>query len=72
MPQNNFIGRAAERYDADSSEMYAPALLDATADFLATEADGGEALEFGIGTGRIALPLSAAACRCTASTSRPT
>jgi SAM-dependent methyltransferase len=38
--------------------MYAPALLEATADFLAAEARGGAALEFGIGTGRVALPLS--------------
>ena len=38
--------------------MYEPALLAATADFLASEARGGRALEFGIGTGRVALPLS--------------
>src|SRR6478672_5724426 len=38
--------------------MYAPALLEATADFLVAEARGGSALEFGIGTGRVALPLS--------------
>ena len=39
--------------------MYEPSLLDATADFLADAAHGGPALEFGIGTGRIALPLHA-------------
>ncbi len=59
MPQNQFVGRVAEGYDAASPEMYVPALLEATADFLAVEARGGSALEFGIGTGRVALPLSA-------------
>jgi 2-polyprenyl-3-methyl-5-hydroxy-6-metoxy-1,4-benzoquinol methylase len=58
MPQNHFVGAAAKFYDATSPEMFDPALLKATADFLATEARGGPALEFGIGTGRVALPLS--------------
>jgi 2-polyprenyl-3-methyl-5-hydroxy-6-metoxy-1,4-benzoquinol methylase len=58
MPQNQFVGRAAEFYDATSPEMFEPALLKRTADFLATEARSGSALEFGIGTGRVALPLS--------------
>jgi SAM-dependent methyltransferase len=58
VPQNQFVGRVAEGYDAASAEMYAPALLEATAAFLATEARDGEALELGIGTGRVALPLS--------------
>ena len=38
--------------------MWDPALLDATAEFLAGLAHGGRALEFGIGTGRVAFPLS--------------
>lgn len=38
--------------------MFEPELLEATADFLAGFASGGAALEFGIGTGRVALPLS--------------
>ena len=58
MPQNQFVGPVAEGYDATSTEMYAPALVEATVSFLAAEASGGNALEFGIGTGRIALPLS--------------
>src|SRR4051812_37885733 len=58
MPQNIFVGRAAEGYDFASAEMYDPALLDATVDFLVVEACGGRALELGIGTGRVALPLS--------------
>jgi SAM-dependent methyltransferase len=58
VPQNLFTGRVAEGYDLGTPEMYEPALLAATADFLAAEARGGRALEFGIGTGRVALPLS--------------
>jgi len=70
VPQNNFIGSVAERYDTDSAEMFQPAVLEATSEFLATEASGGRALEFGIGTGRVAIPLTArVASRFTASTS---
>jgi SAM-dependent methyltransferase len=58
MPQNHFVGAAAEFYDATSPGMFEPGLLEATADFLATQTRGGTALEFGIGTGRVALPLS--------------
>jgi SAM-dependent methyltransferase len=58
VPQNQFVGRIAEMYDADSPEMFDPALVAATADFLAAQARGGSALEFGIGTGRIAIPLN--------------
>ncbi len=38
--------------------MFAPEVVDATVDFLASLAGGGRALELGIGTGRIALPLA--------------
>jgi SAM-dependent methyltransferase len=58
VPQNQFVGPIAAGYDAASPEMYVPALLETTADFLAAEARGGRALEFGIGTGRVALPLN--------------
>jgi SAM-dependent methyltransferase len=58
MPQNRFVGPVADTYDTDSPEMFEPQLLAATADFLADLAHGGPALEFGIGTGRVALPLS--------------
>ncbi len=58
MPQNIFTGRVAEGYDLGSAEMYEPAVLSPTAEFLFAEARGGRALEFGIGTGRVALPLS--------------
>lgn len=49
----------AEVYDQTSAEMFAPELLDRTVAVLADLARGGRALEFAIGTGRVALPLSA-------------
>ncbi|MGI9644745.1 MAG: class I SAM-dependent DNA methyltransferase [Ilumatobacteraceae bacterium] len=49
--------RVAARYDADLGEMYEPAVLGPTADFLADLAGDGRALEFAIGTGRVAFPL---------------
>ena len=48
----------AAGYDEASAEMFDPAVLDPTVDFLAGLAGDGAALELGIGTGRIALPLS--------------
>ena len=45
-------------YDATSASMFAPEVLDPCVDALAELADGGPALEFAIGTGRVALPLS--------------
>lgn len=49
----------AEVYDATSAEMFKPAILDPTIDLLEKLAGGGPALEFAVGTGRVALPLSA-------------
>jgi SAM-dependent methyltransferase len=46
----------ARRYERLWPQLFAPALVEATVDFLASLA-GGPALEFAIGTGRIALPL---------------
>ncbi len=48
----------AREYDRDSHEMFAPDVLDPTVDFLASLAGGGRVLEFGVGTGRVALPLA--------------
>ena len=48
----------ASSYDDDSSEMFDPAVLEPVVDFLAEIAGSGRALELGIGTGRIALPLA--------------
>jgi len=58
VPENYFDEPVAERYDASSAGMFAPEVVDPTVDFLAELANGGDALELGIGTGRIALPLS--------------
>jgi SAM-dependent methyltransferase len=51
--------RTAERYDTASAEMFAPEVLDPTVEFLARLAGEGPALEFAIGTGRVAIPLAA-------------
>jgi SAM-dependent methyltransferase len=55
-----FDERVAARYDesAEISEMFDPAVVDPILDFLAELAGSGRALELGIGTGRIALPLT--------------
>ena len=60
---NYFDERIAPTYDADSSAYFDPAFVARTVDFLAGLADGGPALELAIGTGRIALPLSALGVR---------
>jgi SAM-dependent methyltransferase len=49
----------AERYDESSAAKFAPDVLDPTVDFLADLAGEGAALEFAVGTGRVAIPLSA-------------
>ncbi|MFC9118339.1 class I SAM-dependent DNA methyltransferase [Streptomyces sp. NPDC057067] len=54
-----FGERVAARYDESSGEMFAPAAVDPAVGFLAGLAGDGRALELGIGTGRIALPLAA-------------
>jgi SAM-dependent methyltransferase len=57
MAEDSFAARVADRYDETSSEMFAPDLVEPAVDVLAGLANGGAALELGIGTGRIALPL---------------
>jgi SAM-dependent methyltransferase len=47
----------AERYDETSAFMFAPDVLDPAVRFLADLAGTGAALEFAIGTGRVAIPL---------------
>jgi predicted TPR repeat methyltransferase len=54
-----FDERVAAGYDEDAAERFAPAVLDPTVDFLAGLAGSGTALELGIGTGRVGLPLAA-------------
>ncbi len=50
--------RAAESYDTPGTGMFAPEVLDPAVDRLAELAGGGRALEFAIGTGRVAVPLA--------------
>jgi SAM-dependent methyltransferase len=61
MRPNYFDEAEAQRYDADEADMFAAEAVDPAVGFLAGLAGlagGGPALELGIGTGRIALPLS--------------
>ena len=58
MPEDHFACKVADRYDESSADMFDPAVVDPIVDFLADLAGDGDALELGIGTGRIALPLS--------------
>ncbi len=53
-----FDERVAARYDESEGEMFDPAVVDPVVDFLVELAGNGRALELGIGTGRIALPLA--------------
>jgi len=53
-----FAGDVAARYDAHLGDRGDPAVIGETVDFLAALAGEGPALELGIGTGRIALPLA--------------
>jgi SAM-dependent methyltransferase len=55
---NYFGAEIAARYDASTGEEFEPDVIEATVDFLAPLARDGAALELGIGTGRIALPLA--------------
>ncbi|MBD0421970.1 methyltransferase domain-containing protein [Streptomyces sp. TRM S81-3] len=48
----------AATYDESSADMFRPEAVDPAVDLLAELAGGGGALEFGVGTGRIALPLA--------------
>jgi SAM-dependent methyltransferase len=58
VPEDHFGEAVAERYDASLPDMFEPAAVEPVVDFLAELAGDGAALELGIGTGRIALPLA--------------
>ncbi len=58
MPEDHFGEPVAARYDQSAADMFEPAVVDPVVDLLADLAGDGAALELGIGTGRIALPLS--------------
>ncbi|NIR41737.1 MAG: SAM-dependent methyltransferase, partial [Actinobacteria bacterium] len=52
----HFDEEVAAHYDEASARMFRPEVLDPTVDLLAELAGEGRALEFGVGTGRVALP----------------
>ena len=58
MPEDYFGEHVAARYDESSADLFEPAAVDPVVDLLADLAGHGAALELGIGTGRIALPLA--------------
>jgi SAM-dependent methyltransferase len=58
VPEDHFGEHVAARYDESSADMFDPAVVEPAVDFLADLAGDGAALELGIGTGRIALPLA--------------
>jgi SAM-dependent methyltransferase len=53
-----FDERVASRYDESAADMFDAKTVGPAVDLLAELAGDGRALEFGIGTGRIALPLA--------------
>jgi SAM-dependent methyltransferase len=57
VPTNYFDERIAKSYEAKWPELFEPAMIDPVVDFLAELAGTGAALELGVGTGRIAIPL---------------
>ena len=60
MDEDGYFGEhIAATYDESSDTMFDPAVVEVAVDFLAELAGDGRALELGIGTGRIALPLAA-------------
>ncbi len=56
MKEDYFGEEVAAHYDG--GVMFSPEVLSPTVDFLSALAGDGSALEFGIGTGRVALPLA--------------
>ena len=59
MHEDGYFGESvAARYDDSESERFDPAVIEPSVDFLAELAGRGRALELGIGTGRIAVPLA--------------
>ena len=58
VPTNYFDERIAKSYEARWPELFEPGVVDPAVRFLAGLAGTGTELELGIGTGRIAIPLS--------------
>jgi hypothetical protein len=63
MAEDHFGQRVAAHYDERYANLSDPAVVDPIVEFLADLAGDGAALELGIGTGRIALPLAARSVR---------
>jgi SAM-dependent methyltransferase len=63
VPENYFVGRIASEYEAKWPHIFEPAAVDHAVHFLSERSHGGPVLELGIGTGRLALPLSATGVR---------
>lgn len=57
MPENHFDEWIAQRYEMLWPEIHEPSFVDPSVDLLAELAGSGRALELGIGTGRVGLPL---------------
>jgi SAM-dependent methyltransferase len=57
VPKVYFDERIAERYELYWPDLFEPAAIDPVVNLLADLAGDGGALEFGVGTGRIAIPL---------------
>src|SRR5262249_42031383 len=58
VPENYFDLWIAERYEVLWSHLFDPQVVEPAVSFLSDLAGDGDALELGIGTGRLALPLS--------------
>jgi SAM-dependent methyltransferase len=58
VPEDYFDERIAPGYETKWPDLFDPAVVDPAVSFLAELAGSGAVLELGIGTGRIALPLS--------------
>jgi SAM-dependent methyltransferase len=63
MPEDYFGERVAARFDERHAHQADPAVVDPIVAFLAELGRDGNALELGIGTGRIALPLASRGIR---------
>jgi 16S rRNA A1518/A1519 N6-dimethyltransferase RsmA/KsgA/DIM1 with predicted DNA glycosylase/AP lyase activity len=59
MANDHFGDAVAARYDEDCASMFDPDVLGPTVDVLVDLAGDGRALEFAVGTGRVALPIAA-------------
>jgi SAM-dependent methyltransferase len=58
MAESHFDERVAAKYETYWPEIHEPAVVEPAVSFLADLASDGRALELGVGTGRLALPLS--------------